>query len=64
MGHERLETSSVKISSVGMHRMGSNPSSEMGGSSSGRAQRRMRAKRRASVKASSVAASDAVEGLR
>ena len=54
MGHDRLWTAAVNVSSGGIERMGSNPSSEMGASVKGEEQRRMRASRRGSRKAISV----------
>lgn len=54
MGHFLFVTAVWKSSNIGMERMGSNPSSEMGGSFRGLAHSLIRAKRRASVNATLV----------
>lgn len=51
MGHDLLRTSGVNSLRVGIDRMGSKPSSEIGGSFKGDAQSRIRPSRRASLKA-------------
>ena len=53
MGAFRFKTSGVKTSRLGMDKMGSKPSSEIGGSFKGSAQSLMRPRRRASKNASS-----------
>lgn len=54
MGHDLLRMSVLNSNSDGMHRIGSKPSPEIGGSSLGWVARRMRPRRRASEKAISV----------